>query len=44
VALGYLKEGASMRKQVWFLRICVLATLLLVAAFGGGWKWDLPLS
>jgi hypothetical protein len=38
-----LKKGASMRKQVWFLHICVLAALLLVAAFGGGWKWDMPL-
>jgi hypothetical protein len=33
-----------MSKQVWLLHICVLAALLLVAAFGAGWKWDLPLS
>ena len=30
-----------MRKQVMFLHVCVVAALLLVAAIGGGWKWDL---
>jgi hypothetical protein len=36
-----LNEGALMRLYAWTLRACVTGTLLLVAAFGGGWKWDL---
>jgi hypothetical protein len=35
------KEGVSMHLYAWTLRACVTGTLLLVAAFGGGWKWDL---
>jgi hypothetical protein len=26
----------------YLMRISVTGTLLLVSAFGGGWKWDLP--
>jgi len=29
--------------RAWILRICVLGTLLVGAAVGAGWKWDLPL-
>jgi hypothetical protein len=43
VALFDFKEGSPMRKQVLFLQVCVVAALLLVAAIGGGWKWDLAL-
>jgi hypothetical protein len=33
-----------MRLRVWLVRTGIAGTLLLVSAFGGGWKWDLPLS
>ena len=27
--------------HAWIVRICVMGTLLLTAALGAGWKWDL---
>lgn len=29
-----------MQLRAWAFRTGVLGTLLLVSAFGGGWKWD----
>jgi hypothetical protein len=34
-----------MRRKAWLVHALVSGALLLTAAFGAGWKWDLsPLS